>query len=140
MAEIKSAGTIAEKWSRVTPQRSADYEAGVRQPSKDWANNAAAAESSYEGGVQNAIQQKRFGKGIKNAGTGKWQQKTLEKGTQRWGPGVSVAQSDYENGFAPYRDEIERTPLPPRYPKGDPRNIERVSKLAKALHAKKMSG
>lgn len=140
MAEIKSSGAIAEKWSRVTPQRNADYEAGVRQPGKDWANNTAAAEASYEGGVQNAIQQKRFGKGVKNAGTGKWQAKTLEKGTQRWGPGVSVAQADYEAGFAPYRDEIERTSLPPRYPKGDPRNIERVSKLAKALHAKKVSG
>lgn len=140
MAEIKSAGQIAEKWSRVTPQRNADYEAGVRQPGKDWANNTAAAESSYEGGIQNAIQQKRFGKGVKNAGTAKWQAKTLEKGTQRWGPGVSVAQADYEAGFAPYRDEIERTSLPPRYPKGDPRNIERVSKLAKALHAKKMAG
>jgi len=140
MAEIKSAGQIAEKWSRVTPQRNADYEAGVRQPGKDWANNTAAAESSYEGGVQNAIQQKRFGKGVKNAGTPKWQAKTLEKGTQRWGPGVSVAQADYEAGFAPYRDEIERTSLPPRYPKGDPRNIERVSKLAKALHAKKVAG
>lgn len=140
MAEIKSAGQIAEKWSRVTPQRNADYEAGVRQPGKDWANNTAAAESSYEGGVQNAIQQKRFGKGVKNAGTAKWQAKTLEKGTQRWGPGVSVAQADYEAGFAPYRDEIERTSLPPRYPKGDPRNIERVSKLAKALHAKKVAG
>lgn len=140
MAEIKSAGQIAEKWSRVTPQRNADYEAGVRQPGKDWANNTAAAESSYEGGVQNAIQQKRFGKGVKNAGTAKWQAKTLEKGTQRWGPGVSVAQGEYESGFSPYRDEIERTSLPPRYPKGDPRNIERVSKLAKALHAKKVAG
>jgi len=140
MAEIKSASAIAEKWSRVTPQRVPDYENGVRQPGKDWANNTAAAESSFEAGIQNAIQQKRFGKGVKNAGTAKWQSKTLEKGTQRWGPGVSVAQSDYENGFAPYRDEIERTSLPPRYPKGDPRNIERVSKLAKALHAKKMSG
>lgn len=140
MASIKTASAIAEKWSRVTPQRTADYEDGVRSPGKDWANETAAAEVSYTAGVQKAIQDKRFGKGVKAVGTGKWQEKTLEKGTQRWGPGVSVASGDYESGFAPYRDEIERTTLPPRFPKGDPRNIDRVSRIAQALHKKKVSG
>lgn len=139
MPTIKTTASIAEKWARVTPQRTADYEAGVRQPAKDWANNTGAAEANYEAGVQKSIQKKSFGKGVKVAGTGKWQAKTIEKGTQRWGPGVSVAEADYESGFGPFRDEIERTTLPPRFPKGDPRNIERVSKLAAALHKKKTS-
>ena len=140
MPSVKSSSAIAEKWARVTPQRTADYDAGVRQPKKDWAIETAAAESSYNSGVQKAVQENRFGKGVKKVGTAKWQEKAIEKGTQRWGPGVSVAEADYESGFAPYRDEIERTTLPPRFPKGDPRNIERVSKIATALHKKKVSG
>ncbi len=37
MPVIKSSAKIAEKWAKVTPQRSAEYEDGVRNPTKDWA-------------------------------------------------------------------------------------------------------
>jgi hypothetical protein len=50
-----------------------------------------------------------------------------------------VGGDDYEKGFAPFRDEIEKTALPPRFPKRDPRNIARVSALNVAL-AKKKTG
>ena len=33
---MPSAAKIAEKWARVTPDRTQDYEDGVRSPSKDW--------------------------------------------------------------------------------------------------------
>jgi hypothetical protein len=138
--EIKDSSAIAEKWARVTPARSADYEDGVKSPKRDWKTAAVAAESSFKQGVTKAASEGRFGKGVAKAGTDKWQSKTLEKGTARWGPGVSVAQSDYETGFAPFRSVLASTTLPNRYPRGDPRNIERVSAVAKALHAKKVSG
>jgi len=48
-----------------------------------------------------------------------------------------VGGDDYEKGFAPYRDEIEKTALPPRYPRRDPRNIQRVATIAAALGKKK---
>jgi hypothetical protein len=137
--QVKSGTAIAEKWARVTPQRTADYEAGVRQPTKDWATQTANAEDSYSQGVQKAVQDKRFGKGVKAAGTSKWQEKAISKGTQRWGPGVSIAENDYESGFEPYRQEMEKVNLPPRFPKGDPRNIQRVAAIATALHKKKVS-
>ena len=135
---IKSASEIAAKWARVTPQRTADYQQGVENPGKDWKNETKAAEARYESGVQAAIQKKRFGKGVDAAGTAKWQQKTIEKGTQRWGPGVQVAQSDMAEGFEPFRQTIAGLTLPQKYPKGDPRNIQRVATIAAALHAKKV--
>jgi len=138
MPAIKPIDQIAEKWARVTPGRSADYEAGIRSPKKNWEEATAAAESAWAQGVQDAIQNKRFGKGVKEAGTGKWQRKALEIGVGRWGPGVSAAERDYRAGFAPFRDVIERTELPPRYRRGDPRNIERVAKIAAALHEAKV--
>lgn len=135
---IKSSSEIASKWARVTPQRSADYAEGVENPKKDWKNETKAAEARYESGVQSAITKKRFGKGVDDAGTSKWQTKTIEKGTQRWGPGVQVAQSDMADGYEPYRATIASLSLPQKYAKGDPRNIQRVSTIATALHAKKV--
>ncbi len=139
MAKIKSISDISEKWGRVTPQRTDDYQKGIENPKEDWASATAGAEANYKAAVTKAANEGRFGKGVKAAGTQKWQNKTLSKGVTRWGPGVQDAQGDYEKGFAPFRDVIERTDIGPRYPKGDPRNIDRVAKLAKALHAKKVS-
>jgi hypothetical protein len=138
MANIKSSSEIAEKWSRVTPQRTEDYEKGVKSPTKDWAASTKAAEESYKQGVTKAAQEGRFGKGVSQAGTEKWQSKAATKGVDRWGAGVQVAKSDYEAGFAPYAEAIKSVSLPPRYPKGDPRNIERVATIAKTLRTKKV--
>lgn len=140
MPNVKSLASIREKWQRVTPARVQDYTEGVQSPTTDWATASKAAESSYETGVQQAISSKRFGKGITAAGTQKWQQRTVEKGSSRWPQGVQIAGPDFEKGFGPYRDIIERTQLPPRGPKGDPRNIERVATLARALRAQKTKG
>ena len=137
MAFIRSIEQIARKWAEVTPGRTADYEAGVANPRRDWGVATAAAEGAYEAGVQAAIAKKRFGKGVKAAGSEKWQRGAVEKGTQRWGPGVTLAQDTYSRNFAPYRDAIERATLPPRYAKRDPRNLARVKSVVDALIAAK---
>jgi len=137
MPAVKSMSAIAEKWARVTPQRAPDYEAGIRSPKVDWAQATAAASNAYKEGVTKAITENRFEKGVKAAGTEKWQRKAIELGPSRYSQGVTVAQPDYEKGFAPFRDVIERTALPPRFAKGDPRNIDRVRVMAAALNAAK---
>jgi len=135
MANIRTIEQIAAKYSAVTPQRTADYEAGVRSPKADWATQTLAAEDSWQTGVQNAISEKRFGKGVRAAGTEKWQRGAVEKGSQRWGPGVQMAQPAYAQGFAPYRDAIERLTLSPRYARRDPRNLNRVKQVVDAMIA-----
>jgi len=137
MGAIRSIEHIARKWATVTPGRTEDYRIGVENPRRDWGTATAAAESAYEMGVTQAISKKRFGKGVKAAGSEAWQRGSLEKGTQRWGPGVTLAQDKYGRNFAPYRDAIERVTLPPRYAKRDPRNLERVKAVVNALTAAK---
>lgn len=139
MPAIRSLDSIAKKWADVTPQRASDFEAGIRDPKKDWATQTALAEPAYEAGVTEAISNKRFGRGVKEAGTPKWQERTLKIGVGRWGPGVRAAADDYAKGFAPYLDTIARTALPPRFGRGDPRNIERVAVMAAALHNTRVS-
>ncbi len=133
MPAIKSTAEIARKWAEVTPGRSGEYDKGVRNPKKDWAKKTADANAAYKEGIQESIAKDRFKKGVEKAGTTTWQKGAVEKGTSRFGPGVAVAEDKYEKGFAPYRDTIEKTALPPRFKRRDPRNIERVVAMVNAL-------
>jgi len=137
MPKIRSASDIANKWKRVTPGRTEDYRLGVESPKKDWEDETVRAEGTYKEAVIKAANEGRFGKGVKEAGTSKWKEGALLKGTLRWGPGIEMGKDNYEKGFAPYRDVIEKVVLPKRYPKGDPRNLERVKAIANALHKAK---
>ncbi|MBA7477072.1 hypothetical protein ES707_12470 [subsurface metagenome] len=131
---VPSAAKIAEKWGRVTPERIIDYEEGVRHPLKDWETETKAAEPRYEEGVKAAISRKAFGKGVARVGTSKHQSKTILKGIPRWPEGVRVAEKDMREGMEGVVKVLEGITLPQRYPTGDPRNIERVKVIQKALH------
>jgi hypothetical protein len=127
-------GNAGAKWVRRTQNAGEEYAAGVREPRASWQQSTIAAATNQAKGVQQAITEKRFEKGVAKAGDARWAQKALSKGVARFGPGVAEAQGDYETGFAPYAQVIQSTQLPPRGPKGDPSNIERVRVMAKALN------
>lgn len=137
MAEIKSLANITRKWARVTPMRTEDYRLGIENPRRDWAEETEAANDRYKMGVDQAHGKGLFLKGVKAAGTSKWKNNALKKGPSRFAEGVMLAEDDYQKGFAPYRQVIEAIDLPPRFPKGDPRNIQRVAVIAKALADKR---
>ncbi len=139
MPPIKSISAIAKKWSDVTPGRAQHYAEGVANPRTPWEAATVAAEEAQHAGVTAAIAERRFVAGVTRAGNTKWSRGCLTKGVIRWGPGVRLARSDYEEGFKPYRDEIASIELPPRGPRGDPANIERVRIIAERLHALKRS-
>lgn len=138
MAEIKPLSAIADKWIRVTPGRTEDYKLGIQNPRRDWEAETAAAEGNYKAGVDAAQAKGLFLKGVKKAGTAKWKEKALKKGPGRFAEGVYIAGPDYEKGFAPYHAAIERVDLGPRFPKRDPRNLDRVRKIVDALVAEKV--
>lgn len=137
---VPSASSIAAKWARVTPDRETDYEAGVRNPKKDWEQGAIAAEDAYEDGVKKSIARKAYGKGVRKTGTAGQQRKTIEKGLPRWGEGVRLAEADMAKAMEEVVRVLEGITLPKRYPKGDPRNIERVKVINNALHKMKIGG
>ena len=138
--KIKAIADIAEKYSRVTPAREADYKAGVSDTAVDWQTPTAAAAETWADGVQGAITNKTFSKGVEEAGTAKWRRKVTGPGVARWGAGVRDGAVDYKDGFTPYRDEIASLSLDPKYKRGDPRNYVRVQQVGDALHKKKVSG
>ncbi|KKN18857.1 hypothetical protein LCGC14_0951660 [marine sediment metagenome] len=133
MTAIKSIKDIGKKFIDVTPGRAVQYGAGVKNPKKDWEQSTVAAEDNYEAGVTAAITRKAFSAGVKEAGNSKYKKGVEEKGVSRWPVGIRLALAAFVKGYGPYRDEIERTELPQRYPRRDPRNIDRVAAITKAL-------
>lgn len=140
MAFIRTVDLIARKWATVTPQRSADYEAGVKAPRASWSRQAVAALDAWKAGVQAAIAANSFSKGVAKAGDSAWLEGATTKGVQRWGPGVALSEGKYQTGFAPYQRAIAGVTLPPRYARRDPRNLARVSAIVDALKKVKEAG
>jgi hypothetical protein len=137
MAEIKSIDKIKEKWGRVTPLRTEDYKLGIQSPRRSWEKSATAAKESHKAAMQTAAASDAYAKGIAKAGDSKWQGKALAKGPGRFAEGVMIGTDDYGKGFQPFADEIAKTVLPPRFPKRDPRNLQRVAAIDTALGKKK---
>lgn len=138
MAEIKSIADIRDKWTRVTPGRVDDYKLGVQSPKRDWEAETAAAKETWKAGIDAAAAKDMFAKGVAKAGSKKWQAKALKVGPGRFAEGVYIAGPDYEKGFAPFREAIARVDLGPRFPKRDPRNLERVKRVVDALITEKV--
>ncbi len=140
MPAIRDTRQLQEKWARKAQQATPDYESGVRQPKTDWQQAAEAARDAWAQGVQQAVQRNAFASGVRRVGTQKWQSGAVEKGARRYGEGVNVAaqQNAWQQGFEPFAQVIQGTTLPPRGPKGDPRNIERVATMARALREAKV--
>lgn len=138
MAEIKTMSGIRDKWTRVTPGRTEDYKLGIQNPKRDWEEETLAGADNWKSGVDAAAAKNLFGKGVARAGSAKWKDKALKKGPGRFAEGVYIAGPDYEKGFAPFHAAIERVDLGPRFPKRDPRNLERVKRVVDALIAEKL--
>jgi hypothetical protein len=137
MVNIRPIDQIVNKWQNRASGAATDYEAGVRQPMSDWATNAAAAEQNYQQGINAAIARKAFSKGIREAGTEKWQRKAIQKGAARYSQGVSMGVQEYSEGFKAVHDTLSRLTLPARGAKGDPKNLERVRAVVNALRQMK---
>ena len=129
---------IRDKWTRVTPGRTEDYKLGIAHPKRDWEAETLAAKDNWKAGIDAAAGKGLFEKGIAKAGTKKWQDKALKKGPGRFAEGVYIAGPDYEKGFAPYREAIAATDLGPKFPRRDPRNLDRVRRVVEALVEEKI--
>lgn len=137
MPAVKAMNIVSDKWSRRTAGATQDYAAGVRSPKNDWQQKTLEASDAQAAGVQAAIANNSFEKGVSKAGSAKWQRKASGVGAQRYGPGAQAAKGDYEAGFGPYAQVIQGVTLPPRGARGDPRNYENVRLIGEALHKAK---
>lgn len=137
---IKAIDVIAAKFVKRASAAGGDYKDGVMNPRRPQVASAIAAQDAWAQGVQDAITNKRFAKGLTAAGDAKWQNNAAGVGSQRYPQGVQAAQPAFTNNFGPYLQTLSALNLPPRFPRGDPRNNDRVAAVTVALHNKKMTG
>lgn len=133
MAAIKPIEQAADKWTRRASVAAPDYQAGIQNPRRDWAQAAQAADQNYRQAVTAAANAGRFATGVRSAGSEKWRNNALAKGPGRFAEGVSVAVQDWQRGFAPFHQVISAVQLPARGPSGSPQNLQRVAAIATAL-------
>lgn len=136
MVKTKGIDRTVEKWKSKVAGAGEDYRLGILNPKKDWQTETMKAEAAWKQGITQAAAEGRFGKGVNRAGTAKWQKGASEKGPGRWTSGVAAAEDEYRNGMADVLSTIEGITLPPRGPKGDPKNYDRVRAIGMALHEK----
>lgn len=132
---IKDGATIAKKFVSRASTAGTDYASGVGAAGQDWATNAKAGESNYEQGVTAAIADKRYGRGIDQAGAQKYVDNATKLGPQRFQTGIQNAEGAYQRGVAPHLEAMRSVDLPPRGPKGSPQNQQRAQVVA-ALNRK----
>ena len=128
------------KWLQRAQQSGNYYQDGTRGKGNEWAQNAAAAKDSYNMGVQAAIAQDRFAGGVQKAGASKYERGVTEKGVQRWAPGISASQQDYNKAISTVLSVINSVTLPPRGPRGSAQNYQRVQAIGEALRSAKEGG
>lgn len=136
--KVKDAATAATKFVQRAQAAAPDYTRGVTGAGNTWQANTAAAADSWGAGVQAAVANGRFQKGVNRVGGQKWEQASTTKGAQRYPQGVAQAGPNWQAATAPYLDTIASLSLPPRRPKGDPANFQRAQMVAEALRKKKV--
>lgn len=137
--KVKSAAEVATKWAGVASQRGTEYKAGVAGAGPDWQKGAVNAAPAFKAAVQAPNIQQLFSGGVTKAGSDKYVRKASGVGADRYGPGVTAAQPDYQAGMDPMLATIASVNLPDRAPRGNTNNLNRVAAVDAALHAKRLA-
>lgn len=130
--KVKDTSAIAAKYVTRATGASKDYSDGVASAGSDWEAGAKAGEANFAQGVQEAIQDGRYGKGV-NGSASKYVANATKLGATRYGPGVQNAQSAYTQGVQPYLDKLKSLTLPPKGPRRSPQNQQRAQMVALEL-------
>jgi hypothetical protein len=130
---IKPLATIVAKYVQRASGAGQAYTDGVNNPRTPWAASTVASANSWSSGVQMAITDGRFVSGVQAVGDTGWQSKANTIGAQRYPGGITAGQQKYSANIQPFLQLLSTLNLPPRAPKGDPANLQRVAAVDTAL-------
>jgi len=138
MPAVPDLARVAAKWALNAGQATGSYTDGVQNPKADWQRATLAAAENYKQAITKSVADNRFQKGVQRTTTDEQIQASVQKGSERFSQGVALGGPNFAEGIAPVLAVIAGTQLPPRKPKGDVANIQRVAALAAAQHAAKL--
>jgi hypothetical protein len=91
----KSPEQIAAKYQRGVAGASQDYAEGVQNPSRPWAAATAAAAGRWRAGIQEAINNNSFQRGVQKVGDAKWQERAVNRGAANYASAAPSAAQEY---------------------------------------------
>lgn len=115
-----------------------DYETGVRGAGQKWIAGVTAAEGAWADGTRAAIDQGRFGAGVRRAGPSKYQDRAAKLGPDRYATGVREGASAWAEGFRPFAEDLRGFDPGPKGMRGSTQNAERSRKTSERLRAKRI--
>lgn len=137
---IKSLAEIVSKWVKNAAAATGFYKSGLQSPRRPWQEATLDAADAYAAGVQEAISNNLFSKGVSATSNADWVERAITVGAPRYATGVSASQNRYNRGFAPYHAALSSMQLPPRGPRGSSQNYDRVRQIGEELHRIRISG
>lgn len=136
--KVPSASDVAKKWAGRAAGASGEYSKNAAAAASDWESGAKGGASNYKLGVSAGNIEARFSAGISKAGASKYARKVTDVGGSRYSDGVAHGEADMQNGISAVLGTISSVTLPPRRPRGDPANLQRVAAVATALSSKRL--
>lgn len=137
---VKDVTASAQKYATRAGAAVNDYKTGVQNAGQKWHDATKASTDNYSAGVQASIANGSFAKGIDKAGPDRYATRASTKGAAAFPAGVQAGQQRWAQNVQPFLQVLQSATLPPRGPKGDPRNQQRAQMVADLLRRKKVSG
>lgn len=138
--KVKDAAMSRDKFVARGSGAAQDYANGVKGAGQLWQANSINGAANWAAGVQQAATRDAFSKGIQKAGGAKFENRASTVGANRFPQGIRDAGPAWEAATTPYLQLMASLTLPPRHPKGDPGNIQRVQAVNEANRRKKVGG
>jgi hypothetical protein len=137
---VKDVTASASKYAARASAAANDYKTGVMNSGQKWHDNTKASADNYAQGTQAAIANGMFAKGVDKSGPQRYTDRASTKGATAFPAGVNAGQGRWATNVQPYFQVLQSATLPPRGPKGDPRNQQRSQMVSDLLRRKKVSG
>jgi len=137
--KVKPVQVAVDKWTDNAGRAASRFADGAAGAADAWATNTANAADNYHQAITASGIKDRFRSGVRKAGAEKFKRKIEDVARDRYAPGISAAQPDYQNNVQPYLATIAGLTLSARKPKGDPANYKRVEEVGRALHSKRLA-
>lgn len=102
------------------------YTRGTSGKGSRWAQKTGAAGANYQEGVQRALAEKRFDKGVAAAGPSAYDTGVQQKGAQNWPAGMQLGGDKYARKVAKFAPLWNQELPTPRGSKRSPNNLKRM--------------
>jgi hypothetical protein len=141
--QVRPINESQEKFKNRAAGAREDYKRGVAGAGQRWADGAANAEEAWRAGTQEAISQGRFSKGVRAAGSQKYQERASTLGPERFATGVAMGAPEWGKNFGPFQQALAAHVPSTRGPRGSDQNAQRsveVSRLMRRVRNERLGG